>query len=305
MAGPWIRSILVATDLTERTDPVLRAGAALAEATGADVHLLHAFDLNRPPYMESVEPASFRARVEDARHALQAQVTRALPTGVGVTSSEVVIYVAHKAIEARAEEVSADLIVLGPHRSRRIADAFLGATADRVVRTAEVPTLVVRDDFSLPIRDILVPVDLSQPAQDALDEGARWAAAFGAPDPESGLRDLRVLHVTPLTEGSEDSDRLAPAVEEDVRYMASNALERTQTADSLRAVPEMVRGEEPAEEIIRYAEEARAGLVVMGTHGHGALKRALVGSVTSTVTRRCARPVLLVPPTPWRRGSRG
>ena len=38
---------------------------------------------------------------------------------------------------------------------------------------------------------------------------------------------------------------------------------------------------------------------MLGTHGHGALARALIGSVSSAVARRAECPVLLVPPRYW------
>jgi Universal stress protein family len=51
---------------------------------------------------------------------------------------------------------------------------------------------------------------------------------------------------------------------------------------------------------VRYAAEGRADLVILATHGHGALKRALVGATAGTVVRNAPCPVLLVPPKLWR-----
>jgi nucleotide-binding universal stress UspA family protein len=50
-----------------------------------------------------------------------------------------------------------------------------------------------------------------------------------------------------------------------------------------------------AEEILHRAEALNADLIVMGTHGHGAMYKLLVGSVTEGVLKRSKRPVLLVP----------
>src|SRR5690606_15872693 len=95
-----------------------------------------------------------------------------------VASREVEIYVAHKAILDRAAAVEADLIVIGPHRRRAVGDAFLGSTADRVIRSAGAPCLVVRGPLSLPLRRVVVPIDLSEPAQRALDAALRWSDAL-------------------------------------------------------------------------------------------------------------------------------
>ena len=48
-------------------------------------------------------------------------------------------------------------------------------------------------------------------------------------------------------------------------------------------------------EILREADRCMADLIVMGTHGHGAMYNLLVGSVTEGVLKHSTRPVLLVP----------
>ena len=50
----------------------------------------------------------------------------------------------------------------------------------------------------------------------------------------------------------------------------------------------------PAEEIVRAAQREGAHMLVMGTHGHGLLGRALMGSIAQRVIADCDIPVLLV-----------
>lgn len=137
MPSSHLRSILVATDLGEGTDTIVARAAGLAAASGAALHVLASFDLQPLPNADDVLEASSFA---GARNALDEQVARTVPPHVIEASREVVIFVARKAIRDRAEEVSADLIVPGPHRARR-GDALLGSTGDRVIRTARVPVL--------------------------------------------------------------------------------------------------------------------------------------------------------------------
>lgn len=49
-----------------------------------------------------------------------------------------------------------------------------------------------------------------------------------------------------------------------------------------------------AQEIVRASQREKAHLIVMGTHGHGLLGRALMGSVAQKVVADCETPVLLV-----------
>jgi len=52
----------------------------------------------------------------------------------------------------------------------------------------------------------------------------------------------------------------------------------------------------PIEEIVRVAEEAKAGLIAMATHGHSGVQRWVMGSVAEGVVRRSPLPCLLLRP---------
>jgi nucleotide-binding universal stress UspA family protein len=294
-----IHSILAATDLTEASDGVLRAAGAVAAVSGARLHVLHAFGLELTAYPELDGPPTFQRRIEQAEETLAAQLARTLPDGVRAESGQVVIYAAHRAILERAAQVGADVIVLGPHRGSAPADRLLGTTADRVIRSAACPCLVVRGPLRLPLRRVVVPLDLSDPARGALATAAAWVDALGASSPGLDLPDveLDVVHVVPRLFEADDlpvnratiGPRLHRQVEE---VLAEHAF-------GVAVREELVWGDAPAGEIVRYAEERRAQLVVLATHGHGALKRALIGSVASAVARAAPCAVLLVPPSRW------
>lgn len=300
-----IRSILAATDLTETSDPVVGAAASLAALTGARLHLLHSFDVDTSPYWDrSGEPPTFDVRVRAAQRQLDEQVARVVRPDVDVASREVVIYIAHKAILQRAADVEADLVVLGPHRKRAVGDAFLGSTADRVIRTSEVPCLVVRGPLSLPLRRVMVPIDLSEPARAALDVALRWTGALGAATGTTGDAgpELRMLHVIPRTFDFEDFPFGEEVIGPELRRELEEARGRTGVDAPLVLREEVRWGDSPAEEIVRLAAEENMDLVVLATHGRGAVQRALVGSVASGVARAAGCPVLLVPPAVWREG---
>jgi nucleotide-binding universal stress UspA family protein len=294
-----IHAVLAATDLTEGSDEVLRAAAALADAAGASLHVVHAFDLDLTAYPELDGTPTFQGRIARAEEALAAQLARTVPDGAGAASRQVVVYVAHRAILDRAAEVRADVIVLGPHRGRAHADRLLGTTADRVIRSAACPCLVVRGPLALPLRRVVVPLDLSDPARGALATAAGWVEAFGAGDPDLALPDveLDVVHVVPrlFAAGGLPVNRatIGPRLHRDVEEVLA------EHAFGVTVREELVWGDGPADEIARYARERQAQLVVLATHGHGALKRALIGSAASAVARSAPCPVLLVPPSRW------
>lgn len=289
-----LRSILVATDLGPGSDRTVRAAGVLARATGATLHAVHAFDLDPLPLGvggEGAAPPTFQGRLDAATRAVDEQVARCVGEGVEVGSRHVVIWSAHKAILERAADVSADVLVLGPNRGEGIGD-LLGGTADRVLREAAAPCLVVRGEgLALPLERVAVGTDLSESAGEALEVAGDWAAALGAPDVE-----VRAVYVAPELLDTDD--------EVFDRVVAERSLEEAVTeavrGSGVSARAEVVWGGGPAEALARYAREEGVGLLVLGTHGRGAVARALLGSVASGVARRAPCPVLLVPPKVWR-----
>ena len=193
-----IRSVLVATDLTPASDDVLGSAARLARATGARLHVIHAFDLEPSGYpgIDGTAP-TFQGRIAEAHQRLNTQLAHTLPKGMQVASREIVIYAAHRAIVERAAAVQADVIVLGPHRDR--SAGLLGTTADRVIRSASCPCLIVRRPLKLPLRRVLVPIDLSEPAAGALAAALEWCERLGPADADLLLPpvQLDVVHVIP------------------------------------------------------------------------------------------------------------
>jgi nucleotide-binding universal stress UspA family protein len=297
-----LRSILAATDLTGACDDVLRAAAGLARATGAALHVVHSFDFPQSPYFDQYVYLTFQDRLDESEQALEEQIARCVPADVPVASRRMDVYAAARAIAEYAAAVKADLVVLGPHAKRPLEAGFLGTTADRVIRTVEVPVLVVRGALELPLRRVLVPVDLSERTGSVLDVGLAWAAGLGAhggalPVAEA---EMLIIHVVPrvLAPGRLAFNRatVLPGMNREVE----DALARHGGAASVEVSEEVVWGDRPDREIVRVAGESAAGLVVVATHGYGPVKRALIGGTASGVARAAPCPVLLVPPRVWR-----
>jgi nucleotide-binding universal stress UspA family protein len=291
MAGARFRSILAASDLGPASDEVVGSAAALAERLGAALHVLHALELELLPPLEA---PTFPGRIRQAEEALAGQARRVAPS-LRPASLQVVDYAAHRAIEARAAEVSADLVVVGPHRGGEVGARFLGTTADRVIRTAAVPSLVARGALTVPIRRIGVPTDFSAPARGALDLALALAGPLGG-DAGGGGPELLVFHIAWHVERQDGPALEEPELRSRVEREAADAVDRAGADPSPHVPTEVVRGVSPAEAIGSYAREHGLELLVLGTHGHGGLRRFLIGSVASGAARQAPCPVLLVPP---------
>lgn len=306
-----IDSILVATDLTARSDEVIRAAGILTTLAGAKLHAIHFFDFQPLPHStRALGRVSFQRGMHDARRALREQLRRVILPGAEVGShvvafsEEEVINVVQRAILARAEAVGADLVVLGPHAQRLRGEHFLGSTADGVVRAAQVPCLVVRAPLPLPPQRVLVPLDLTEPVMGALDFALGWSYGLrvsGDSSPPAPV--VTVLHIIPGALALQHHPVDIEAIGRQLHREVEEAIARTGAAGALDVREEVRWGDVPADEILRSAERSQADLVVLGTHGPGTVKRALLGSVASEVARRATSSVLLVPSALWTAGG--
>jgi len=109
------------------------------------------------------------------------------------------------------------------------------------------------------------------------------------------------LHVVTVGAGVPISATTSPAHFEHVvrknRSQAEEVLEQQvkRIEESGGAVNERhLREGRAEEEIVELAEEIDAGLIVMGSRGHGRLRRALLGSVSDAVVRHAHCPVTIV-----------
>jgi nucleotide-binding universal stress UspA family protein len=306
MSTAEIRSILVATGLGADSDAPIRMAGLLAERAGAALHLLHALEL-QPATAGGVAGGGaapdFQTLIERTGSELEDQARRASPPGLEPASREVVVFVPYKAILNRALQVSADLIVLGAHRRRPRGDQLLGPTPDRVIRSAAAPCLIVPNVEPRPFRRIVAPFDIEMPAAGALDLAQVWATRFGEHD--HGATEIHALYIAPELAGGNGAGASARRAETALNREIDRSYQRVSRAPDVTIRPVIRHGGTPASAILRYVEEVEADLVVLGTRGFGAIRRALIGSVASTIARSAPCPILLVPPVLWRGGERG
>lgn len=133
-----------------------------------------------------------------------------------------------------------------------------------------------------PQNAVLCAVDLSEPARRALAHAAAFARILAAR--------MVVLRVSPAAAG-EIGERAAAADEVD-------EFVRTTLPADIRGpgrVEILLRAGEPAGAITDAAAEICASLIVVGTHGRGALVRAFLGSTATTLLRETDVPIAVVP----------
>ena len=134
------RTILVPTDGSDTSRRALEHAVAIAERFGATVHLLGVVDPSRNPMLFGVDSAE---ELDDAVRSIVDEIAAVYEEGQIGIRGEVRRGRPHRAILRYADEEDVDLLVMGRTGEESLADALLGSTADRVVRYATVPVVLV------------------------------------------------------------------------------------------------------------------------------------------------------------------
>jgi nucleotide-binding universal stress UspA family protein len=141
-----LRRILVPTDFTETSDRALEWALDLAKRLGAVVTILHAYEIPIVGFPDGaiIATPEIAGRISDAsKAALESTLARARDRGVTV-DSVLREGVPWEEINAVADAIDADLVVIGTHGRRGLTRALLGSVAENVVRTAHRPIVTIR-----------------------------------------------------------------------------------------------------------------------------------------------------------------
>jgi nucleotide-binding universal stress UspA family protein len=282
-----VKRILFATDFSSCADHAAEYVAVLAQAYGAAIEVVHVLELYPGMY-----PTVQDHRETDDR--LTEDVRRLQQPTVRVTGQQMPGIPSVVICEA-AREHHADLIVLGTHGMTGLAHILLGSTAERVLTIAPCPVLTVRGPTGsegrhkralVTFEHVIVPIDLSGCALDALEYGIQMAKDFSA--------SLTLLHVLePMSYGVDLTLRHAADRDQERVNAQLTALANTIRTHGL-SVREVIRGGLPADSILEFVRGSGCDLIVMGTHGRRGISHVMMGSVAEAVLRRAPCPVLVL-----------
>ena len=141
-----IRKILVAVDFSEHADRALDTAVGFAKQFGAEFHLVHAFGVPIPlvaPYEVAIPTALLEEARQAAASGLDALVRKVAAKGIAATSHLGEIPAA-SAIVDLAEDLGADLIVMGTRGRTGFKHVLLGSVAERTLRHAPCCVLTVK-----------------------------------------------------------------------------------------------------------------------------------------------------------------
>lgn len=279
MLGP----VLIATDLSIHSDEALRFALRLRPAP---LRIVHALTRSDPSVYGLTEGALRRALDEGTA---DGHITTAVERATERAGSVPIDWQesadpAATIVEA-ATEAGADLVVVGTHGRTGFQRLALGSVAERVLRQAPCPILVVPFAPTRPwseygTRTVVCAVSMTASGRTVADAAVRFAEALGADAPvllhaADGSAAARLRTVAEGAAAAGEPDGIRASLDEDLGpiYNAEG---------------------DAGDAILRRAEAVQADLLVVGTGQRTGAARAL-GSVAARVVRAAPCPVLVVP----------
>ena len=323
ISGPFIRHIVFATDFSESAASAQEYAVSVAKACDAKLWIIHVVesplwfepDAAMALYLQHVQMEADQQLAAIEKQLAERKLTALeLRHRTGMPSAQ---------IDKFAQEVGADLVVVGTRGRNRLETILLGSTAERVIKAAPCPVFAIptigstgeekelafRPRFS--IQHILTPLDFSSPSLDAIEYAIQVARQFGARmtllhvlepmyyDGEAGLRSMDLLRSV------EREVQSAEQRWQQWAYWRPQLEKLTGLVESIgMPARSIVAGGVPADSIVQCAKEQDCDLIVMGTHGRRGLSRLRFGSVAESVLRQSPYPVLTVKSPKFAAGHR-
>ena len=274
------KKILLATDLTCRSDRALDRTVALAEEWRAHVVVVHALEAplpvtDAPSWRQPMHPRDLverrlRADLRGATLEIELVAERGEPAEL---------------ILETADRLGCELIVTGIAREETLLRAILGTTAEAVARRSKVPVLVVKSRPRGPYRRIVVATDFSESSRSAFETAL---AMF--PDAHVGLcHAYEIPYETFLNDQMDARDQFA---KEALRQ--SEELLASVPAATGRNVSLHCEYGTPADVLRELVDALEIDLVVAGTQGRSMAATLIVGSVAQSLLSSVPRDVMIV-----------
>ncbi len=280
--------LLIATDGSTSSEAAFPAAMLLASHLETEVEVLSVIE--PIPLMGGYPsaPTTYLGDVVDTEPALQRATEQVRKLGEGATRWPVNVILGNPVdvIVREARERRARMIVVGLNHHDTLDRLLWGDTMLGLVRRGDTPVLAVSPALKSLPRRVVIAVDFSQASVAAM----RAALMLLDTPATVYLVHVKVTAELPLTEFALWDREYDVALPEAFDRVTAEL----DIPPGVRVERVILRGHTPRA-ILEFAESIDADLLVAGSHGHGAIRRLIVGSVVTHLLRRTPCSILIVP----------
>lgn len=267
-------NILVPVDFSKYSDRALKVAATLARRMNGDIIALHMLEispslLGTSDYLPQ-EQTIFLMKMAEKQFATF--LDKPYLNGVKVIPI-IKHFKVFSEVNDVAKEHQSELIVMGSHGSEGLEEVFFGSNAEKVVRNAEVPVLIVKkehEDFK--VERMVFATDFNEESVPAARRAAEFASKVDA--------EFKLVYIN--TPG-------------DAFLSTEDAYERITAflnIARLGAEVEIFNDYNVEKGILAYSESVAADLIGIPTHGRKGMAHILLGSIGEDLANHAEIPVI-------------
>ncbi|RAV29022.1 universal stress protein [Sinomicrobium soli] len=273
-----MKKIIVPTDFSECSGYALKTAADIAREKGAGIVLFHMVGVSEAVLTkdESQEYAEAIYYMKLARKKFDRFLAKDYLKGISV--EEVVQnYKDFSEINDVGKEKGVDLIVMGSHGTGGISGLFVGSNTEKVVRSSDIPVLVVKKPAEkFKMKKVVFACNFELESIQVYRRAMRFFDTFHS--------EVSLLYVNLPGEEFRDSVQFDKKVEHFL-YHAEGSLKNLERVYSRNAFTK-------EEGIYAFAEKTGADLIAIPTHGRKGLSHFFIGSLAEDVANRARFPVM-------------
>lgn len=270
-----MNKILVPTDFSEQAENALKVAAMLAKGHNAEIYLLHMMEIP----MQHSDPGAAKSDIPETLFFMKLAQKRfenlmAQDYLEGITVHETVkADITFNEIKDACKELDIDFIVMGSHGATGLKEMFVGSNAEKVVRTSDVPVLVIKNAHeSFDVSDFVFASDFKNDNKETYRQAVKFAESFGAK-----IHLLLVVTASNFITSYEAEARIKDFI----------------SGESFDNYTITVHNDTSIEHgILNVSKDINADLIGISTHGRQGIAHFFNGSISEDLVNHAKRPVI-------------
>lgn len=266
-----MKSILIATDLSVRSDRALQRALNLAKNYKAKLTILYVIDEDSPEILHEDLTKLAKKEIFEAVKGKTKNVDYAV---------EIVTGIPHIKILQTALKIKADMVVIGLHRHTNKGNSMMGSVIERVVKNSLKPVLVVRERSESEYKKILVAFDFNSHSKNSLKLALNLF-------PDANFTLMHSYHMPSLGIIGTSNSALENEHKEDCENEMNDTLKEvvkslSKTSKKSYKIKNKLENGSIIDVLNKEVLYSKTQLMVIGTHGRSGISRMLSVNVAET-----------------------
>lgn len=270
-----MKRILVPTDFSDHAEYALKVAAQIAKKNDGEIILVHMLEL---PHQgnDAISHGLDIPEVMFFKNAVLKKMDELMNRDYldGIAVSEIIQFeIAFEGIMKLSRQHDVDLIVMGSHGASGIKEMFVGSNAEKVVRHSDIPVLIIKEeDKDFTVERFVFASDFTEEIKKPFQKVVEFANSFGA-----------TLHLVNInTPSSFKSTHYAQVIMDN--FVSDFKIDNYQT--------HIYNDSNIEAGVLNFANDVKADLVGMCTHGRKGLAHFLNGSISESLVNHAHKPVV-------------